>query len=45
MVDTISGLASMEYKHDEWGVDITVSGSQKGLMLPPGLIFDAISDG
>ena len=44
MVDTISGLASMEYKHDEWGVDITVSGSQKGLMLPPGLSFNAISD-
>ena len=43
MVDTISGLASMEYKHDEWGVDITVSGSQKGLMLPPGLSFNAIS--
>ena len=44
MVDTISGLASMEYKHDEWGVDISVSGSQKGLMLPPGLSFNAISD-
>ena len=44
MVDTISGLGSMEYKHDEWGVDITVSGSQKGLMLPPGLSFNAISD-
>ena len=44
MVDTISGLASMEYKHDEWGVDITVSGSQKGLMLPPGLSFNAISE-
>ena len=44
MVDTISGLASMEYKHDEWGVDVTVSGSQKGLMLPPGLSFNAISD-
>ena len=44
MVDTISGLASMEYKHDEWGVDITISGSQKGLMLPPGLSFNAISD-
>ena len=44
MVDSISGLASMEYKHDEWGVDITVSGSQKGLMLPPGLSFNAISD-
>ncbi len=44
MVDTISGLASMEYKHDEWGIDITVSGSQKGLMLPPGLSFNAISE-
>ena len=44
MVDTISGLASMEYKHDEWGVDVTVSGSQKGLMLPPGLSFNAISE-
>ncbi len=44
MVDTISGLASMEYNHDEWGVDVTVSGSQKGLMLPPGLSFNAISE-
>ena len=44
MVDTISGLASMEYKHDEWGIDVTVSGSQKGLMLPPGLSFNAISE-
>ena len=44
MVDTISGLASLEYKHDEWGVDVTVSGSQKGLMLPPGLSFNAISE-
>ena len=44
MVDTISGLASMEYKHDDWGVDVTVSGSQKGLMLPPGLSFNAISE-
>jgi alanine-glyoxylate transaminase/serine-glyoxylate transaminase/serine-pyruvate transaminase len=43
MVDTISGLASLEYKHDEWGVDVTVSGSQKGLMLPPGLSFNAVS--
>ena len=42
MVDTISGLGSLEYKHDEWGVDVTVSGSQKGLMLPPGLSFNAI---
>ena len=44
MVDTISGLASMDYKHDEWGIDVTVSGSQKGLMLPPGLSFNAISE-
>ena len=44
MVDTISGLASADYRHDEWGVDITVSGSQKGLMLPPGISFNAISD-
>ncbi len=44
MVDTISGLASIEYRHDEWGVDVTVSGSQKGLMLPPGLSFNAISE-
>ncbi|MBL4766794.1 MAG: aminotransferase class V-fold PLP-dependent enzyme [Rhodobacteraceae bacterium] len=43
MVDTISGLASLDYNHDEWGVDVTVSGSQKGLMLPPGLSFNAIS--
>lgn len=44
MVDTISGLASLEYNHDEWGVDVTVSGSQKGLMLPPGLSFNAVSE-
>jgi alanine-glyoxylate transaminase/serine-glyoxylate transaminase/serine-pyruvate transaminase len=44
MVDTISGLASADYRHDEWGVDVTVSGSQKGLMLPPGLGFNAVSD-
>lgn len=43
MVDSISGLASAEYKHDEWGVDVTVSGSQKGLMLPPGISFNALS--
>jgi len=43
MVDSISGLASVDYRHDEWGVDITVSGSQKGLMLPPGISFNAIS--
>ncbi len=42
-VDTISSLASMDYRHDEWGVDVTVAGSQKGLMLPPGLSFNAIS--
>src|SRR5208282_4775445 len=44
MVDTISSLASMDYRHAEWGVDVTVAGSQKGLMLPPGLSFNAISD-
>ena len=43
LVDTISGLASMDYRHDEWGVDVTISGSQKGLMLPPGLSFNAVS--
>ncbi|MEJ8825334.1 aminotransferase class V-fold PLP-dependent enzyme [Variovorax humicola] len=43
LVDTISGLASADYQHDAWGVDVTVSGSQKGLMLPPGLSFNAIS--
>lgn len=43
MVDTISGLGSIDYRHDEWGVDVTVAGSQKGLMLPPGLSFNAIS--
>ncbi|HEY9038173.1 MAG TPA: aminotransferase class V-fold PLP-dependent enzyme [Roseovarius sp.] len=43
MVDTISGLGSLEYEHDAWGVDVTVSGSQKGLMLPPGLSFNAAS--
>ncbi|WP_421988499.1 pyridoxal-phosphate-dependent aminotransferase family protein [Roseococcus sp.] len=43
LVDTISGLGSMDYQHDEWGVDVTVSGSQKGLMLPPGLSFNAVS--
>jgi alanine-glyoxylate transaminase/serine-glyoxylate transaminase/serine-pyruvate transaminase len=43
MVDSISGLASANYRHDEWGVDITISGSQKGLMLPPGLAFNALS--
>jgi alanine-glyoxylate transaminase/serine-glyoxylate transaminase/serine-pyruvate transaminase len=44
MVDTISGLASIDFCHDEWGVDVTVSGSQKGLMLPPGLSFNAASE-
>ncbi|MBW8709478.1 MAG: aminotransferase class V-fold PLP-dependent enzyme [Alphaproteobacteria bacterium] len=43
VVDSISGLASAEYRHDEWGVDVTISGSQKGLMLPPGLGFNALS--
>ena len=43
MVDSISGLASVDYRHDEWGVDVTVSGSQKGLMLPPGISFNALS--
>lgn len=44
MVDTISSLASIDYRHEAWGVDVTVAGSQKGLMLPPGLSFNAISD-
>ena len=44
MVDSISSLGSMEYRHDEWGIDVTVGGSQKGLMLPPGLSFNAISE-
>ncbi|KPL27955.1 MAG: serine--glyoxylate aminotransferase [Acidithiobacillales bacterium SM1_46] len=43
MVDTISSLASIDYRHDEWDVDVTVGGSQKGLMLPPGLSFNALS--
>ena len=43
MVDSISGLASADYRHDEWRVDVTVSGSQKGLMLPPGISFNALS--
>jgi alanine-glyoxylate transaminase/serine-glyoxylate transaminase/serine-pyruvate transaminase len=43
MVDSISGLASADYRHDEWGADVTVSGSQKGLMLPPGISFNALS--
>ena len=44
MVDTISSLASIDYCHDEWGVDVTIAGSQKGLMLPPGLSFNAVSE-
>ena len=44
MVDTISSLGSIEYRHDAWGVDVTVAGSQKGLMLPPGLSFNAVSE-
>jgi len=44
MVDTISSLASLDYRHAEWGVDVTVAGSQKGLMLPPGISFNAVSD-
>jgi alanine-glyoxylate transaminase / serine-glyoxylate transaminase / serine-pyruvate transaminase len=44
LVDTISSLASIDYRHDEWGVDVTVAGSQKGLMLPPGLGFNALSE-
>ncbi|MEK7245140.1 MAG: aminotransferase class V-fold PLP-dependent enzyme [Pseudomonadota bacterium] len=42
MVDTISSLASIDYRHDEWGVDVAIGGSQKGLMLPPGISFNAI---
>ena len=44
MVDTISSLASIDYRHDEWGVDVTIGGSQKGLMMPPGLAFNAVGD-
>ncbi len=44
LVDTISSLGSIDYRHDEWGVDVTISGSQKGLMLPPGISFNAVSD-
>ena len=43
LVDTISSLGSIDYRHDAWGVDVTVGGSQKGLMLPPGLSFNAVS--
>jgi alanine-glyoxylate transaminase/serine-glyoxylate transaminase/serine-pyruvate transaminase len=44
LVDTISSLASIDYRHDEWGVDVTVAGSQKGLMLPPGLSFNCVGE-
>ena len=44
LVDTISSLASADYRHDEWGVDVSVGGAQKGLMMPPGMSFNAISD-
>jgi alanine-glyoxylate transaminase/serine-glyoxylate transaminase/serine-pyruvate transaminase len=44
LVDTVSSLGSIDYRHDEWGVDVTVAGSQKGLMLPPGMSFNAISE-
>ena len=44
LVDTISSLGSIDYRHDEWGVDVTVGGSQKGLMLPPGLSFNCVSE-
>ncbi len=44
LVDTVSSLGSIDYRHDEWGVDVTVSCSQKGLMLPPGLGFNAVSE-
>jgi alanine-glyoxylate transaminase/serine-glyoxylate transaminase/serine-pyruvate transaminase len=43
LVDTISGLASADYRHDAWGIDVSISGSQKGLMLPPGISFNAVS--
>jgi len=44
IVDTISSLGSIDYRHDEWGVDVTIAGSQKGLMLPPGMSFNALSE-
>jgi alanine-glyoxylate transaminase/serine-glyoxylate transaminase/serine-pyruvate transaminase len=44
LVDTVSSLASVDYRHDEWGVDVTIGGAQKGLMLPPGMSFNALSD-
>ena len=43
LVDTISGLGCIDYRHDEWGVDVAMGGSQKGLMLPPGISFNALS--
>ena len=43
LVDTISSLGSVDFRHDEWGIDVTIGGSQKGMMLPPGLSFNAIS--
>ena len=44
MVDSVSSLGSIEYLHDDWGVDVTISGSQKGMMMPPGLCFHAVSE-
>jgi alanine-glyoxylate transaminase / serine-glyoxylate transaminase / serine-pyruvate transaminase len=44
LVDTISSLASADYRHDEWGVDVTIGGAQKGLMMPPGMSFNAVSE-
>jgi alanine-glyoxylate transaminase/serine-glyoxylate transaminase/serine-pyruvate transaminase len=44
MVDTVSSLASTDYRHDEWGVDVTIGGAQKGLMLPPGMSFNAVGN-
>ena len=44
LVDTISSLGSIDYRHDEWGVDVTIAGSQKGLMLPPGLSFNCVGE-
>jgi alanine-glyoxylate transaminase / serine-glyoxylate transaminase / serine-pyruvate transaminase len=44
LVDTISSLGSLDYRHDEWGVDVSIAGSQKGLMLPPGISFNAVSE-
>ena len=44
LVDAVSSLAVMDYRHDDWGVDVSISGSQKGLMVPPGLSFNAVSE-